>query len=100
MSSTLLGIVAVEVGWIVTEVGRQPWVIQGVMRTTDGVSPGLTGAEATLTLAGFALGYLALLGLYTYVVARIIRAGPPGEDELRTTARDREEPPAGVAADD
>ncbi len=100
MSSTLLGIVAVEVGWIVTEVGRQPWVIQGVMRTTDGVSPGLTGAEATLTLAGFALGYLALLGLYTYVVARIIRAGPPGDDELRTTAPDREEPAAGVAADD
>jgi cytochrome d ubiquinol oxidase subunit I len=100
MSSTLLGIVAVEVGWIVTEVGRQPWVIQGVMRTTDGVSPGLTGAEATLTLAGFALGYLALLGLYTYVVVRIVRAGPPGEDELRTTAPDHEEPPAGVAADD
>ncbi|WP_246985497.1 cytochrome ubiquinol oxidase subunit I [Halorientalis marina] len=100
MSSTLLGIVAVEVGWIVTEVGRQPWVIQGVMRTTDGVSPGLTGAEATLTLAGFALGYLALLGLYTYVVVRIVRAGPPGADELRATAPDHEEPPAGVAADD
>jgi cytochrome d ubiquinol oxidase subunit I len=77
MASSLLGILAVEVGWIVTEVGRQPWVVQGVMRTSDGVSPGLTGFEATLTLAGFALVYLGLLTLYTYVVARIIRGGPP-----------------------
>jgi cytochrome d ubiquinol oxidase subunit I len=77
MASSLLGILAVEVGWIVTEVGRQPWVVQGVMRTSDGVSPGLTGFEATLTLAGFAVVYLGLLTLYTYVVARIIRNGPP-----------------------
>ncbi|SFR38029.1 cytochrome d ubiquinol oxidase subunit I [Halogeometricum rufum] len=77
MASSLLGILAVEVGWIVTEVGRQPWVVQGVMRTSDGVSPGLAGFEATLTLAGFALVYLGLLTLYTYVVARIIRGGPP-----------------------
>jgi cytochrome d ubiquinol oxidase subunit I len=77
MASSLLGILAVEVGWVVTEVGRQPWVVQGVMRTSDGVSPGLTGFEATLTLAGFALVYLGLLTLYTYVVARIVRGGPP-----------------------
>jgi cytochrome d ubiquinol oxidase subunit I len=83
MGSTLLGIVAVELGWIVTEVGRQPWVIQGVMKTHEGVSPGLTGTEATITLAGFVGTYATLLGLYAYVVTRIIRAGPPGADELR-----------------
>ena len=75
-------IVSVEVGWIVTEVGRQPWVIQGVMKTSAGVSPSLTGAEATFTLLGFVTGYILLLGLYTYVVGRIIRAGPPSKDEL------------------
>ena len=103
MASSLLGILAVELGWIVTEVGRQPWVIQGVMRTSEGVSPGLTGTEATITLAGFVLVYAALLGLYAYVIARIIRGGPPGGDDLRTTA-DRpagpEAPPAGVTGDD
>jgi cytochrome d ubiquinol oxidase subunit I len=83
MASSLLGIVAVEVGWIVTEVGRQPWVIQGVMKTTAGVSPDLTGVEATLTLAGFVLVYAALLTLYAYVVARIVRAGPPATADLR-----------------
>ncbi|QFU83163.1 cytochrome ubiquinol oxidase subunit I [Natronorubrum aibiense] len=80
MASTPLGILAVELGWIVTEVGRQPWVIQDVLRTSDGVSPGLTAAEATATLAGFAVVYLGLLVLYTYVIVRIIRAGPPDVD--------------------
>jgi cytochrome d ubiquinol oxidase subunit I len=83
MGSSLLGILAVELGWVVTEVGRQPWVVQGVMRTAEGVSPGLTGAEATFTLAGFVTGYAALLALYTYVVARIVREGPPSGDDLR-----------------
>jgi cytochrome d ubiquinol oxidase subunit I len=108
MGSSLLGIVAVELGWIVTEVGRQPWVIQGVMKTHEGVSPGLTGTEAAITLAGFVLVYTTLLGLYTYVVARIIRAGPPGTDDLRDHPKRRdagdtpEAPggPAGVVSDD
>ena len=81
MASTLLGIVAVETGWIVTEVGRQPWLIQGVMLTENGVSPGLTGAEATFTLAGFVAGYTLLLALYTYVIRRIIMHGPPDIEE-------------------
>jgi cytochrome d ubiquinol oxidase subunit I len=99
MASSLLGILAVELGWVVTEVGRQPWVVQGVLKTADGVSPGLTGAEATLTLAGFALVYTTLLALYSYVVARIIREGPPGATELRTTRVETEQP-QGVPGDD
>ncbi|MFB6151345.1 MAG: cytochrome ubiquinol oxidase subunit I [Haloarculaceae archaeon] len=84
MVSTPLGILAVEVGWIVTEVGRQPWLVQGVFKTESGVSPGLTGGEATLTLAGFVLGYTVLLALYAYVIARIIRSGPPSKGDLAT----------------
>lgn len=84
MGSSLLGFVAVELGWIVTEVGRQPWVVQGVLKTENGVSPGLTGTEATFTLVAFVVAYALLLSLYTYVVARIIRAGPPTGDELRS----------------
>src|SRR6056297_845484 len=64
MLSTPLGIFAVELGWVVTEVGRQPWLIQGVLKTSEGVSPGLTGAEATTTLVSFAVLYLGLLTLY------------------------------------
>jgi cytochrome d ubiquinol oxidase subunit I len=89
MGSSLLGIVAVEVGWIVTEVGRQPWVIQGVMKTEAGVSPSLTGGEALATLVGFAVVYLGLLALYSYVVFRIVRAGPP---DVEGSLADRAEP--------
>src|SRR6056297_971841 len=99
MGSSLLGILAVELGWVVTEVGRQPWVVQGVLKTADGVSPGLTGAEATLTLVAFALVYTTLLALYSYVILRIIREGPPGAEELRTRTVESEAP-RGVPGDD
>jgi len=82
MLSAPLGFVAVEVGWIVTEVGRQPWLIQGVMKTSNGVSQSLSSGEATFTLLGFAAGYALLLGVSLYVFARIVRAGPPTGDEL------------------
>jgi cytochrome d ubiquinol oxidase subunit I len=97
MGSSLLGIFAVEVGWIVTEVGRQPWVIQGVMKTAEGVSD-ISGAEALTTLVGFVLVYTALLALYSYVVFRIVRAGPPDVE----TADGGTGTPAseGVTADD
>jgi cytochrome d ubiquinol oxidase subunit I len=99
MASTPLGILAVEVGWVVTEVGRQPWVVQGVMRTSEGVSPGLTGAEATTTLAGFAVVYLGLLALYLYVLARIVRSGPPAASE-RARADRPSAPASEVGVDD
>ncbi|MEF8914936.1 cytochrome ubiquinol oxidase subunit I, partial [Natronomonas sp.] len=99
MASTPLGILAVHVGWIVTEVGRQPWIIQDVMKTSDGVSPGLTSAEATATLAGFAVVYLGLLALYLYVIARIVRAGPPEVADLKT-ADESAETTAEVSVDD
>jgi cytochrome d ubiquinol oxidase subunit I len=52
-----LGFLALEAGWIVTEVGRQPWVIYGVMRTAAGVTP---RADVPLTLFGFTVLYLLL----------------------------------------
>jgi cytochrome d ubiquinol oxidase subunit I len=77
VASSLLGILTVELGWIVTEVGRQPWVIQGVMKTSAGVSPTLTGIEALTTLVGFVGVYSALLVLYSYVLTRLIREEAP-----------------------
>ncbi|MFB6184629.1 MAG: cytochrome ubiquinol oxidase subunit I [Haloarculaceae archaeon] len=110
LASSVLGFVAVEFGWVVTEVGRQPWVIQGVMKTGAGVTPGLTGTEATATLAAFVVAYAALLGLYVYVVRRIVRRGPPEATgptttEERSTADGTDDDgtadePTGVAGDD
>jgi cytochrome d ubiquinol oxidase subunit I len=52
-----LGVVALEAGWILTEVGRQPWVIYGVMRTADAVTP---RTDIPATLFGFTVLYLVL----------------------------------------
>lgn len=62
-----LGIVAVEAGWVVTEVGRQPWVIHGVMRTSDAVTP-VTGLQLT-----FALYSVVYLFLSVFVVLLLHR---------------------------
>ncbi|MFC6988560.1 cytochrome ubiquinol oxidase subunit I [Haloplanus sp. GCM10025708] len=75
VASSLTGILAVEVGWIVTEVGRQPWVVQGLMRVSQATSD-LTPTEATLTLAGFVAVYATIITLYAYVVFRLLRQGP------------------------
>jgi len=65
---TPLGFVALEAGWIVTEVGRQPWVLYRVLRTADSVTP-VTGLEWSLALIVtlyLALGSLALLLLWRW----------------------------------
>ena len=38
-----IGFVAILAGWVTTEIGRQPWIVYGLMRTADGVTPALTG---------------------------------------------------------
>ena len=64
--SAPLGFLAIEAGWVVTEVGRQPWIVQGVLRTADMVTP---RAPLAVPLLGFALLYLLLFA----VVFRLLR---------------------------
>ena len=68
--------IASEAGWVVSEVGRQPWVIYGLMRTSAGVSPTVAGGEAVFTLLGFGGMYLLLGVLFLYLVLREIALGP------------------------
>jgi cytochrome bd ubiquinol oxidase subunit I len=71
--------IANEAGWVVTEVGRQPWIIYGVMKTNDGISANVGAGEAVFTLIGF-LGMYFLLGLvFLYFVLREIGLGPSHE---------------------
>jgi cytochrome d ubiquinol oxidase subunit I len=67
-----LGFIALEAGWTVTEVGRQPWIIYGVMRTADAVTP-VEGVG--FTLAGFALLYAGLLATLVVLLRRLARGG-------------------------
>jgi cytochrome bd ubiquinol oxidase subunit I len=74
------GLVAILAGWCTTEVGRQPWVVYGVMRTADAVSPHGLG-EVAVTLALFVVVYFLVFGAGTVYLLRIIAKGPvPGEN--------------------
>jgi cytochrome d ubiquinol oxidase subunit I len=70
-----LGFVAVVSGWIVTETGRQPWTVYGLMRTADSVSPSLTGSDVLLSLLSFAAAYFVIFPAGIFVMARIVRGG-------------------------
>jgi cytochrome bd ubiquinol oxidase subunit I len=68
--------IANTAGWISAELGRQPWLIYGLMRTSAGVSPMVSAGNAWFTLLGF-LGLYMLLGiLFLFLVYREIDAGP------------------------
>ena len=60
-------------GWFVAEGGRQPWIVVGLQKTADAVSPNLTGPEVFLTMVGFTLLYLVLIIAALYVAVRFIR---------------------------
>jgi len=67
--------IAAELGWFVAEVGRQPWVIEGVLPTFLAVSS-LTAANVLTTLVGFILFYSILLVVEIYLMVKAIRLGP------------------------
>jgi cytochrome d ubiquinol oxidase subunit I len=77
------GFVAVLAGWTVTEVGRQPWVVYGLLRTRDAVSPSLTGSDVIMSIALYVVVYLIVFGSGIFYMARLARAGPPEHVETR-----------------
>ncbi len=68
--------VANTAGWMSAELGRQPWVIYGLMRTSEGVSFNVSAASAMFTLLGFMGVYAALSVLFLFLVYREIEHGP------------------------
>jgi cytochrome d ubiquinol oxidase subunit I len=80
MALTPVGFIAVMAGWIVTEVGRQPFVAYGLVRTADAVSP-VAGSHVLATLAAFILCYTFVFGAGSYYILRLIAKGPGGTDE-------------------
>jgi cytochrome d ubiquinol oxidase subunit I len=69
-----LGFVAIEAGWVVTEVGRQPWIIYQIMRTSEAVTP-VPGQF--VALGGFTLVYIILAGTLVWLLVRLGRQPLP-----------------------
>jgi len=75
------GWVATLAGWYTTEIGRQPWLVTGVLTTADAVAP-VPGAHVALTLAIYVVLYLVLMVVYLSVLTHLaLKAGKEGDDE-------------------
>jgi cytochrome d ubiquinol oxidase subunit I len=84
-----LPFVANASGWIFTEMGRQPWVVQGLLKTENAVSPSVSAWEVGLTLAGFTLLYGGLAAVDGWLMFRYGRSAPaPAPDDAGTTSPD------------
>jgi cytochrome d ubiquinol oxidase subunit I len=70
------GFAAVIAGWLTAEVGRQPWVIYGLLRTEDAITPSLTGADVLFSLAGYVLVYSIVIPFGVYYIYKLLRNGP------------------------
>jgi len=73
--------VAVIAGWFVTEVGRQPWTVYGLLRTAHSVTPSLTGTHVALSLLSYVAVYLLIYPAGLLLMLRIIRNGPSQIEE-------------------
>jgi cytochrome d ubiquinol oxidase subunit I len=72
-----IGFVAVIAGWVVTESGRQPWLVHGLLRTADAISP-VPGASIASTLFLFVVVYGIVFSFGIYYINRLIAQGPQG----------------------
>jgi cytochrome d ubiquinol oxidase subunit I len=73
--------IANTAGWFVAELGRQPWMVYGLFRTSEGVSPLISSGNVLFTLIGFAGMYLVMGLLYILLMVREITHGPEAEEE-------------------
>ena len=69
-----MGFVAVIAGWVVTESGRQPWIVQGILRTADATSP-VIGPAIAVTFALFIVVYGIIFSAGIYFINRLIAKG-------------------------
>jgi cytochrome d ubiquinol oxidase subunit I len=78
--ASCLGFIAVIAGWTTTEVGRQPWTIFGLLRTSDSVSPSLTGPDVLISLLLYAAVYLFIYPTGLFLMLKIVWSGPSQSD--------------------
>ncbi len=73
------GFVAVLCGWFTAEVGRQPWVVYGLLRTREAVTPSLTTSQVLVSLAGYVAVYAVIYAFGLFYIYRLLRDGPADE---------------------
>jgi cytochrome d ubiquinol oxidase subunit I len=79
-------IIAAELGWMTAEVGRQPWIVYGLMMTTAGTSPAVSATDVTISLTAILLLYALLFFLWIYALRKEIIRGPETGADTGTEA--------------
>jgi cytochrome d ubiquinol oxidase subunit I len=89
LGTMVFPLIANSWGWIFTETGRQPWVVYGVLRTKDAVSPGVSVGDVLTSLIVFTLLYAVLAVVEVRLLVKYAKAGPPEltEDDLNPPTR-------------
>ncbi len=95
VGSVLGPYIANQAGWVATEVGRQPWVVYGLLKTKDAVSHTVQADQVLVSMVMFGFVYLALFALWLFVINEKIRHGP---EEVATLTSLRPGPDEGRAA--
>ncbi len=93
--AVLLPQIANQAGWFAAEMGRQPWVVYGLLRTSDALSKTVKASQVIFSLVLFTLVYSILLVLFLYLLNRKIKHGPESyvqEDEEGNTSSKRNNP--------
>jgi cytochrome d ubiquinol oxidase subunit I len=81
--SVPLPVLAIQLGWITAEVGRQPWIIYKVLRTSEGASRSVSAQEIGLSLAFFSVIYIALFAAWLFLMIRKAKEDPDVEDKVK-----------------
>lgn len=79
--SLTLPFIANSAGWIFTEMGRQPWSVYGVLKTSASVSPGVSAGSMLVSVAALTALYGVLMIIEAGLMLKYAKAGPPSEDE-------------------
>lgn len=80
--SVLLPQIANQIGWITAEVGRQPWIVYGLLRTSEGLSKAVDAGQVMFSLILFILIYIGLFILFIYLLNEKIKHGPEDVDSI------------------
>ena len=75
------GFLAVLACWFVNEIGRQPYTVYGVIRTSESVSPAIIGSQVGWSLLAFVIMYTLVFGAGSYYILKLIYKGIPAIDD-------------------
>jgi cytochrome d ubiquinol oxidase subunit I len=82
----VLPYIAATAGWILTEMGRQPWIVQGLLETSNANSPAVSTTWIAISLSVFVLLYVVLLVVDIWLMRRYAGRGPTTEEEAKVEA--------------